>query len=1107
MAMKFSVLGFLAMSGLLFVSLTKAESPLPPEKLPPGTKIASITVFPPKIELAHRYAYRQVLVTATLDSGDRVDVTRLAQFAPGGLVAVSPTGLVRPKSGGAGAIAIAVGDKTASVPVSVAGLDAAYAPSFVRDIAPILSKMGCNAGTCHGSANGKNGFKLSLRGYDPLFDHRALVDDLGGRRFNRAAPDQSVMLLKASGSVPHTGGVLTRPGEPYYELLRTWVESGVTIDLASPRVTKIEVFPKDVLIPLPEMKQQMAVLASYSDGSVRDVSAESFLESSQTEKLKVDAHGLATAVRRGEAAVLARYEGAYDVATVAIMGDRTGFAWSPAPENNTIDRLVYEKLKRMKIQPSGLAGDAEFLRRVTLDLTGLPPRPEEIRAFLADSRDMKVKRDETIDRLIGGPAFVERWTNKWADLLQVNPKFTSPEVAAATRGWIRKALADNMPYDQFARSILAASGSTKENPAAAYYQVHRTPEELAETSTQLFLGVRFNCNKCHDHPFERWTQNQYYQLAGYFAQVERKQAPGAAVAPEAGGNQPEQKRFLVEIIGDAATGDVKHPNTKQVMPPAFPFTHDGPIPAGAPRRTQFAQWATSPKNRYFATSFVNRIWSYFLGVGLIEPVDDIRAGNPPSNPELLDRLTQDFVASNFNVRELMRQVCKSRVYQHSIATNRWNADDEINFSHAIARRLPAEALYDAIHQVTGSPRRLAGAGPETLASALADPAVEASDGFLSLFGRPPRESACECERSSGISLGQTLNLVNGPTVAEAINDPNSAIAKLVLREKDNRKVVEELFLAFFCRLPTEAETVAAVDVLGAYDRDYGKIALAVADYEKALDAKLPEWEKPYQGTVLWEEVEPTALAATSGTVLAKQGKIILAGGPNPDKEKASITIDTDLAGITGIRLEVLSDPSLPAKGPGRADNGNFVLNEFQLTAAAKSQPDKPQPVKLQGAKADFSQEGYNVAAAIDGNGGTGWAVAPSFGQDHVAVFETAQDIAHPGGTRLVVTLDQQFGGKHTIGRFRLALTRSPRPLRLKEELPRPIAEIVHTPADKRTDAQRKALLEHFRAQDTDYLRLRQGLAAYDRWRDEKRVIGAQDIAWALINSPAFLFNR
>jgi hypothetical protein len=763
------------------------------EQLPPGMKIVGLEAYPARIELANRFAYRQVLITGITEAGERVDVTRLARLEQvGGVVAVSPRGLVRPVADGSGELRYALAGQAVTVPVAVAGVESPYVASFVRDVMPTMSKLGCNAGTCHGSDQGKNGFKLSLRGYDPEFDHRALTDDLAGRRFNRSAPEQSLMLLKPAGGVPHVGGVLTRPGEPAYELLKQWIAGGVKLDLESPRVASIEILPKDPQVPLPGMRQQMVVLANYQDGSVRDVTAEAFVESSQTEVAECDKQGLVTAIRRGEAAILARFEGNYAATTITVMGDRSGFAWQEPPHNNYIDELVYGKLKRLKIQPSELCGDADFLRRVYLDLTGLPPAPEEVRSFLADQRETWVKRNEVIDRLIGSGDYVEYWTNKWSDLLQVNRRFLSEKGAWALRNWIRQAVADNMPYDQFARAILTGSGSTFENPPAAYLRVLREPVDAMENSTQLFLGVRFNCNKCHDHPFERWTQNQYYQLAAYFAQVGRKPGPN-----------PDE-----EVVYDTHAGEITHVKTGQVVAPAFPYQPDIAPDEVESRRQQFADWVVSPRNQYFATSLVNRMWSYLLGVGLIEPIDDIRAGNPPSNPELLRRLTEEFVASGFDVRSLIRRICTSRVYQHSITTNRWNEDDQINYSHALARRLPAETLYDTVQRATGSTIDLPGVPAGYVATQLPDSSVELPGGFLGLFGRPPRESACECERSSGVVLGQALNLVNGPVIGEAIADPKNRIAALVAAVTDDRQLVDELFVAILCRpvKPDEIET-------------------------------------------------------------------------------------------------------------------------------------------------------------------------------------------------------------------------------------------------------------------------------------------------------------
>lgn len=1080
-----------------------------PEKLPDGRSLVRIEVTPASVELKTPYDYRQLLVTGELDSGERVDVTRLVQAeVPEAIVSVSPTGQVRPKADGNGEIKFSLNGQTAAVQVAVSGLKDPYAVSFVRDVQPVLSKLGCNAGTCHGAAQGKNGFKLSLRGYDPLFDHRALTDDLAGRRFNRAAPDQSLMLLKPTGAVPHVGGVLTHRGEPYYELLRAWIADSVKLDLDSPRVTSIDIYPKSPVIPLPAMRQQLVVVATYSDGRVRDVTAEAFIESSSTEKIEVDKQGLATAVRRGEAAMLARYEGAYAATTVIVMGDRSGFAWQETPVNNHVDELVYNKLKKMRILPSELCGDGDFMRRIYLDLLGISPTVEQVRAFLADTRDTKTKRDELIDRLIGSPDYVEIWTNKWADLLQVNRKFLGEEGAWAFRNWIEQAVASNMPYDKFVYTVLTASGSTLDNPPAAYYKVLREPGDVMENTTQLFLAVRFNCNKCHDHPFERWTQDQYYHMAAYFAQIGRKPAPEYA-GRNIGGTAVERPLPLVEVVYDQKGGDVTHIRTGQVAAPQFPYTHAAQAPEHANRREQLARWITAKENPYFAKSYVNRIWGYLLGAGIIEPLDDIRAGNPPTNPELLQRLTDDFIAGGFNVQELFRTICKSRVYQHSLSTNEWNKDDEINYSHALARRLPAETLYDAIHRATGAEIHLPGVPANFLATQLPDSGVQLEDEFLNLFGKPPRESACECERSTGVMLGQALNLVNGPTIARAIADPNNRISKFVASEKDDRKVIEEIFLSVLCRQPSEQEVASALDAIRAEKEEQEKHAAALATYERdVLPKKQAEWEQN-QAAVNWVVLEPASLASIGEATLTRQpDNSVLVSGKNPGADTYQFTAQTNLPAITGVRVELLPDDSLPAKGPGRAPNGNLVLNEFKLTAAPAGDAAQAKPIGLQNAQSDFAQDGFPVTLSIDGNaqGSSGWALMPKFAEPHTAIYETAQDVGNPGGTLLTFTLDQQFGGQHTIGRFRISITGAKRPLSLQGP-PAPIAAILAVASDARTPEQKTALANHFRSLDTELATLQRLAADAAKQPEAYRLLGAQDLAWALLNSPAFLFNR
>jgi hypothetical protein len=1082
------------------------------EKLPHGAKIVKLEVQPTQITLTNPYAYTQLLVTAQLETGDKLDATRMAKIEKPAAVAISPTGQVRPAADGNGALKITLQGQTATVPVKVSGQKATYEVSFVRDIMPQLARLGCNAGTCHGSAEGKNGFKLSLRGYDPLNDHRALTDDLDGRRFDRAAPDRSLMLLKPTGEVPHVGSVVMKPGDPNYQLIKNWIAQGVKFDGKTTRVAAIEVLPKMSVIPLPEMKQQVVVRASYLDGTTRDVTAEAFIESSNTEVATIDRSGILTAVRRGEATVMARYEGSYAAAPLFVMGDRSGFRWKPVPEYSYIDTLVYEKLRQVKVLPSDVCTDAEFIRRVTLDLTGLLPEPDAVRAFIADKRDSRVKRDEMVDKLIGSPEFVDQWTNKWADLLEVNRKFLGDQGAAAFRAYIRKAVEENMPYDKFAYSILTASGSNVDHPAAAYFKIHRDPTEVMENTTHLFLGVRFNCNKCHDHPFERWTQDQYYQLSAYFAQVTRTEDPKFK-GQKIGGTNVEGAKPLVEVIGDGKGGDVTHLRTGKVTPPKFPYEHKDLAAATESRREQLAHWVTSKDNIYFARSYVNRLWSYMTGVGLIEPVDDIRAGNPPTNPKLLDRMTEEFVKSGFNTREVFRTICKSRVYQHSIVPNAWNADDSLNYAKALPRLMSAEVLYDAIHRATGSLSKLPGLPPGARAAQMIDSTQDVPGGFFGQFGKPLRESACECERSSNLMLGPVLAMVNGPVLGDAVRDQNNRLAKLVAANKNDAKVVEEMYLAFVGRLPNEKELARAVQAIREGEIDYaGKVAEhkekldALKEYEKHLDAEQVKWEAQIGKAVVWTPLDPDKATATGGAKLTKQNDLsLLAGGANPINDTYTVTAKTKLTGITAIRLEVLADDSLPAKGPGRAPNGNFVLNEFRVAIKEEGSGDKTKPLTLRNAQATFSQAMYAVGGAIDNNDNTGWAISPEFGKPQTATFEIDKPVGFAKGTEITFTLLQKFGGQHSIGRFRLSVTTAKPPLSLKP-LPEAVAKILATEAAQRSPEQKAELTRYFRSHDTQLATLQQAVAEAAPPAD-KRLLGVQDLAWALLNANEFYFNH
>ncbi len=759
-------------------------------------KVTALKVQPMSLTLEHARDGRRVVVSGRTQDGSWIDVTRWAILtATDAKVEVQQDGYIYPKATGATKVAVTLKGLTTELPVEVKSMDAP-AVSFVRDVMPVLSHAGCNNGTCHGAAKGKNGFKLSLRGYDPEFDYELLIADISGRRFNRAFPEQSLMLLKPTSEVPHKGGQVIVPGSKDYRLIHQWISEGAVSDVkTTQRVERLEVLPNSSELAMPGAKQQLIAIAHYPDGTMRDVTREAKFTSSVNEVAKVNDDGVVTAERRGETAILTRYEGAYSTNGIIVMGDRSGYKWVETAEYNYIDTHVHNKLKRMKILTSELCTDEEFVRRIYLDLTGIPPTPDQVRSFLNDGTPSKAKREQLIDVLVETPEFVDHWAHKWADLLQSNRKFLGERGVWLFQQWIHESIAENRPYDQFVRDLITATGSSYTNPAANYFRVSREYTAAVENTTQLFLGVRFSCNKCHDHPFEKWTQNQYYEFGAFFADVKVKpgQLPGDEV-----------------VYASFAETPVKHPRTLAVVEPTVPF---GKVNSETEdKRAMLAEWLTDADNPMFARAGVNRLWSYFMGRGIIEPVDDIRTSNPPTNPELLDALTQDFVTSGFDLKHMMKTITRSRTYQQSIKTNKWNKADTINFSHAVARRLTAEQLLDSIGVATGSRPKFESMPKSFRAVQLPDSKVK-DDGFLKLFGRPERETSCECERTTEVSLAHAMNLINGPTVADALIDKNGRIAQLLKKNVDNRAIVEELYLATFSRLPLEHEYKVAVEHL------------------------------------------------------------------------------------------------------------------------------------------------------------------------------------------------------------------------------------------------------------------------------------------------------
>src|SRR2546422_335211 len=701
----------------------------------------------------------------------------------------------------AGFLGVAAASLVADVTHS-AGSGQAEQPrvTFLRDVAPILNKAGCTAGACHGAAKGKNGFKLSLRGYDPQFDYEALLYDLAGRRFNRADPGKSLMLAKPSQEVAHGGGLRFAKDSDYYKTIYNWIAQGVPYgDPAKDTVVELRPEPREIFMTRPGESASLKVVVRYQDDQTRDVTRETTIESNVPDVAWVEPdkpviHG----ERVGEATLLVRYQGRFGAIPVTVLNPKPGFVWKPLPQHNYVDRLVDAKLQRLKLQPSPPTDDVTLLRRLSLDLTGRLPSPESVRAYLDDPTPARVKRTKMIDRLIASPEYVDHWTVKWGDLLQSSRKYLGEKGAYEFQQWIRDAIASNRPYDRLVRELLTARGSSYDNPAANYFRVTGGAKPAMEKTTQVFLGVRMVCAQCHDHPFERWTQNQYYQMSAFFSAV------GVRAGYEVG----------EEIVLDQRSRyQMKHPKDAAVMKPQFLLASSvAPVPDGPQRRDALAEWLTSKDNPFFAKAIANRMWSYFLGKGIIDPVDDIRASNPPSNPSLLEALTKDFVAHGFDLRDLMRTIVSSRAYQASIVTNQWNANDRDNFSHATPRRLSAEELMDAVSSAAGATARFSEVPEDTAASQLVDPHI-GREGFLDVFGRPPRESSCECERRSDFSLPQALNLVNGRTISDAVADPKGRVARLVLSGKSDDALVDELYLAALSRLPTREEQLRGVTYL------------------------------------------------------------------------------------------------------------------------------------------------------------------------------------------------------------------------------------------------------------------------------------------------------
>lgn len=775
-----------------------------------------IEVYPRRVKLDHRRFPHSVIVTGTTAEGISVDLSPEARLQTGdaNVVRVEGRSLHPVKSGQAEVIVTARG-QTAKIEAEVDLPAEERHVSFRHEVMPVLSKGGCNMGACHGYSLGKNGFKLSLRGADAAHDFRALSREVFGRRIDRLRPAASLIATKPTGQVPHEGGVRFSRDSHLHDTLIGWVREGATGDVEDPvRVERVEMVP-DKLVLTPGSRHRVQLLAHYSDGTIRDVTRLGVYTINNPRFGEMAEDGLIAAGELGETAVVARFERKFATTGLVVLKPRAGFTPTPVPDG-LIDRFVIKKLNRLHIRPSPICGDEVYLRRVYLDLIGIQPTPEEVLTFVADNDPNK--RVRIVDELFERPEFIDQWSLKWGDLLQNSRLRLSDPAVYAFREWIRGAVASNMPLDQFARRILTGRGGVMDDPTSAYYLVSEDPHDTLQRATQVFCGVRMLCAKCHPHPMENWTQADYYGLYNFFNQVTTK---------------ADQRLVGVKnakaVVINASAGYTANPRTRKAQPPRFLGGTEPEIDAGADRREVYARWLTSPENPHFARSVTNRIWSYFFHRGVIDPVDDLRSTNPPVNPQLLEALTEEFVAHEFDVRHLMRVIVTSQTYQRSSAANDTNRHDESNFSRSVPRRVPAEALLDSLVQATGVPERFSGAPGGFTAKQLPDAEVKSE--FLGLFGKPTRAEACECERDDGSNMLQALHMINGQSILGRVSAGNGRVAQLLRQKPSDEELIEQLYLWSLARRPTPEE----VDLGLAHIESYGeKRTEAAQDFMWAL---------------------------------------------------------------------------------------------------------------------------------------------------------------------------------------------------------------------------------------------------------------------------------
>lgn len=789
-----SLLASLALSlsiGFFHTNSPAAESP----KATPidVAKLAKIEVAPQKIEFHRSRDEAIALVTGRFADNLAVDVTAQAAVSSSNpAVATFKGGAIVPTGNGQCEITVQVANHKVVVTVSVDNFEKPAPISFRTETVSALTRQGCNSGPCHGSPTGKGGLQLSLQAFDHAMDSTTLTHGERGRRIDMINPDNSLLLLKPTMVAPHKGGLQLRTDDYAYEVLRKWIAEGCSVDAAEGhQCVQLELLPTSGrVLKDPYWHQQIVAIAHFDNGVTRDVTRLTRFTSSDETTASVSPAGVLTGHRRGQVAIMARYLDQLVSCQFTLAKDVDGFKWPNPPANNYVDELVYEKLQQLQYEPSDLCTDNEFIRRVYLDVVGILPTIEEQAAFASDQRPDR--RQRLIDELLDRPEHARFWALKWGDLLRLQKGRLRETGIYKFYEWLVDSFETNKPFNQFAAELLDAQGSTLDHPAANYYRACTDSIEAAETTAQIFLGSRIQCAKCHNHPYENWTQNNFYGITAFFQRVSRK--PGM--------------RADEDIIYLARDGEVHQPRTGEMMKPWLPGQGSIDNPTLPDRRRAFVEWLTAPTNPFFSRVAVNRIWAEVMGQGIIEPVDDFRQSNPPANPPLLDRLAADFAQHGFDQKYILRTILNSRTYQLSSQPTKLNQEDARLCSHAKSRMLSAEQLLDAVCAVTQVAEKFSGLPPNTHATELPSPDFNVS--FLDTFGRPARATACACERGTATTLAQALELVNGQEIQKKLVDKNNRFHRQLKEGRQASEIINELHRSAVCRAATDFEMQAAL---------------------------------------------------------------------------------------------------------------------------------------------------------------------------------------------------------------------------------------------------------------------------------------------------------